>query len=364
MFGLKSNSKYEGRPPRYFRWQRHWIDLIAVHQALRGLVEARLPLAEGLLQLSDDDAPRTLCYTFYWLHDDIASGSTLARAMANQANFFPPFCVEMIRAGEESGKLEEALEALVARLEASLELRHRTATHGYYIGNLLLVETFFMGFILTFVMPQFRQIFASFGRSLNPFARFFMDMPGAEVVLISPFFIMLFWVMFQYSSLKNGFLYRTATNAIGNIPGFARLHRKRYLGDACAMIALLTRGGRPLHTALRAAGETSPSLYVTQLLFALADDVEEGTSLAGALRRHQNRIPRSMQALLSLSESSGNLPEGFDQLADFYLMNTRRSAHLLIEYGAPLALCLVGLIVSLFYLGLFLAVINLSTLVS
>lgn len=79
----------------------------------------------------------------------------------------------------------------------------------------------------------------------------------------------------QISTLRDG-LSRSVLRVMGSVPIVRGHHMKRYLGDACAMVSMLADAGIPLHTALRIAGEASPSVRVCRLLFGIAERLEAG----------------------------------------------------------------------------------------
>ncbi|MCF6287560.1 MAG: type II secretion system F family protein [Candidatus Hydrogenedentes bacterium] len=353
-----------GKPPRYFRWQRHWCDLIAAHHSLHGLVDSNLPLAEGLLQLSQDAPRRSLRYTFYWLHRDLSEGNALYRAMGNQPNIFPHFCVDMIRAGEESGDLEGALANLLRELDSSFQFRREVAGNGMYLTNLLVYEAVIILGLAKFVLPQFQQIWGSFGRDLVPPMGFLISMQGFWICALALLSLPVLWLAWQYSVLRNGFLRDCFLRVESVFPMSRMRHIKRYMADACTMISMLTGAGIALHVALRSAAEATPSVLCQRVLYRIADRLEEGESLRDSLDIERRVVPRSMRSLLGLAEASGHVPEGFRQIADLYQIQARRGAHLLLEIGAPLVLCAMGGLVFIWYSAVFFSVIDLSVMVT
>lgn len=351
---------FEGTPPRYYRWQKRWGELITIVRAMHWLVESKLPLAEGLLNLSQDDAPRSLSYAFYWLHDDVSKGVPLSRAMGNQPNIFPEFCVDVVRAGENSGKLEEALGNLLSSLENSFHIRRRASGHGVYLVYLLIAECILMAFLNAFVLPQFSVILNALGRDINIFARIFLEFDGMWLLALAAGAVPFVWVAAQYSALSNGTVYRTLLSVEGLLPGLRRGHMKRHLANACDTCALLTAAGIPLHSALQSAADTNPSNRCRKILVGLADGLEAGDSLGDLLGRSEKGMPTAMRSILRLSEASGQVPDGFRQVSDLYRAQGRRGALMLIEIGAPVVLCCVGLLVFAFYSAVFLAIIDLG----
>src|SRR5690606_30698803 len=141
-----------GYPPRYYRWLSHWRDLLDITRALRGLLVGHLPLAPGLLQLSQDAPRRALRCSFYGLHRELMGGRPLWEGMEYQPELYPPFYVALIQSGDESGQLPEVLADLEAELEAQIAFRRRAASINTYLGVTLACQLLVMVGVMTYVM--------------------------------------------------------------------------------------------------------------------------------------------------------------------------------------------------------------------
>ncbi len=354
--------QFSGRPPRYVRWQRHWEDLLAVLRAMEGLVDSEFPLVEGLKELSYDAPRHGQRYVLYWMANDIESGASVSQAVGSQSHFFPAITVELVRAGEESGNLKSALTSLVRELERGLALRLRVAHVGFYLVWILIVEAVLVVGLASSAAPLLADIIQSFGLQEDPSLAYWAALQNQWGLVLAVVALPVCWVMMQRSKLTGGFLHSAALATSSLLPGVRRWYRKRHLADACTILGLLTGAGIPLHRALRSAAEANLYRPCRVLLGNLADGVEGGTSLSDALARSGQDAPESFRNLLRLADSSGEVPAAFSQLADLYELQLHRRGHLLIEFGAPLCLMGIGLVVFFFYSQLFFTLLELTNL--
>jgi len=147
-------------------WQ--WQRLITVTEQLADLVRANAPLDGGLQALAAD-APKGKTRELYLdIREDIINGIPFHEALANRTAFFPQFCVELIRVGEESGRLAESLEELASELTEICRLKQQTQSYAVYIIGVLLYAMAMICGLGSFALPQFTTIYSSFANAAPP----------------------------------------------------------------------------------------------------------------------------------------------------------------------------------------------------
>lgn len=353
---------FSGGAPRYVRWQRHWEDLLAVLRAMEGLVDGGFPLVEGLKELSHDAPRYGQRYVLHWLAHDMEAGASLSQAVGSQSRFFLPVAVDLIRAGEDAGNLKAALARLADEVARSLAFRLRVAHVGSYLVMILIVEAVLIVGLASSAAPLLVNITASFGVRPDRSFAYWVALQNQWSLVLAVMALPVCWVLMQRSKLTGGISHSLGMAVSSLLPGVRRWHRKRHLADACTILGLLTAAGVPLHRALRSAAEANLYRPCRVLLSHLADDIEGGVSLSDALARSEHDTPRSFRNLLRLAESSGDVPSAFSQLAELYALQLQRRGHLLVEFGAPLCLISIGLVVFFFYSRLFFALLHLTNL--
>lgn len=337
-------------------WQKRWNQLVLVLEELAGLVSANVPLAAGCLALAQDAPNRRLSALFTGLHDDLANGFALHEAMQHSDNFFPSYCSESVRAGEESGRLAEVLRDLAANLMESLSFRSRTQQVGAYLFIVLFVESLILLALLTFVMPQMQEIFTAYHRSLPFMARLLVSAQHLylpHLLLACAMGVPILWGLTQLSALSGGPLSRRFDAAALRLPFLRRKFLERHLGNAAAVAEVLLSAGIPLHKAFHAAAEASAPVPVRLALLRVAAALEQGTSLGEAMLRERSIVPEAFREIVALGEASGELPKALRQLKELYRQRSMRNARLALDIGGPVLLCFIGGIVFIVWAGFF-----------
>lgn len=355
------------RLPRYLRWQSHWRDLVIAVQEIGNLVEARAPLAGGMLALSHDAPNRALSRVFLTLYGQIEEGMQLHEAMAEVPEFFPRYTVELVKAGEESGNLAETLREIQRDLSEMLETRRIIQGNGFYLFSVGIVEAVIIAMLVSFVAPQFAEIYNAMEGDKSQllglllFADNYYLAPAACLFMMAA---VLLWAALQHSSLQSGRLAIALQRVAMTIPLLRSPVLKRQLSRGCAIAAKLLDAGIPLHLALQSAGDAAAGHACRSVFRRIGRRVEMGNSLQQAMHEEHSTLPRSFFGLAAVGESSGQLPQAFRQLATLYHSQALRTSALAVEIGAPLMLCVIAAVVFVVYGAFFLSVMGLSRIVS
>lgn len=354
------------RGPRYIYWQWHWNALLLVLEEIEGLILANAPLAEGLLALSHDAPNWKFRELFLVLHEDVAGGFALHEALRRRPQFFPAYCADAVRAGEESGRLAEVLHDLQQDLSGRLSLRRRTEQVGSYLFYVIIMEAWIILGILQFVMPQFIEIFSSFGRGPGFLMRLLdtaTDWYVPHLVLLLAIAVPILWLVTQATALQGAPLPRLLQYLGMKIPIARGVLVQRNLAQGSAIAALLVEAGLPLHEAFRAAGNSDLAAPCQRAFTTLAQRIEQGSSLRDALQQQSGEFPKSFCGLVALGENSGQVPEALRQVTVLYQVRALRNAGLSLDIGGPLLVCATGCAVFVVYFAFFQWILALPSLI-
>ncbi len=368
---ISDSSRMTSAPPaapgRYYRWLSHWRDLLAATRALRELVDARLPLAQGLHQLSQDAPRPALRHSLYWLHRELSGGMTLCQAMENQPDFFPPFYVKLIEAGENGGQLAEVLADLEVELQEQLTFRRRVASINLYLTITLFSQLLLVVTILTFVSPQITDLTYQFGGSPPAALQWANTLHACGLTLAllgGAIFLPLFWIALEFSRLRGGRLSQDWARIVPWIPLVGPAQRRGQLAAACAILGRLLRAGVPLPQAIRITSTSALPKSCSGPFARLATAVEGGEDVGVALNHDFAFFPATFRALVALGVSSGQLPEALQQASTLYRSQSVHKVRMALEMGAPLLIVLNGLLVFLVYGAFFITIMSFPLLIS
>ena len=363
------------RGPRFFRPACQRRALLELTGQLADLVRLRVPLGEGIAAMALDAPDRKVRSLLFVVSLDLKSGLSLHAALARRANFFPASYVDLVRVGEETGRLGTMLDRLESSLLQAGRFQDALAGHLFYLKAILLSVVLVGTLAVLMLSNQFREIFSSFGSAL-PWTSLWLirlhePLSAAPAWVVVPgvllFGFVLVWMERTVPLLsvrRNGpsrFLWRI----LMRMPWLGRLYRARDLSHAARQLETLVWAGMPLDKALddAASGDVSPMMSAAMTRLARA--VRQGQSFDAALGRESIRLfPRTFRGLVQLGEQAGALSDSLGQLAQLYQSEALNRARLLLNVGAPLGVCCVGAYVFLVCHAFYGVIFGLSALVT
>lgn len=343
-------------------------ELEAFHQHLLTAARAEAPLTESLRALEDGLNPGRLRDMLRSMRCRLEAGATLPEALAGHPASFPPFERALVKAGVESGRLEEALESL-ARYDAHrAELRHRVHEMLAYPCVVLVAAVAALGLLLLEVVPEFEAFYSDFGVEFPWLLRFVVALSRTvregrwESIALTVGALaagggllgLLAWLSGRVSALGRLRL---------RVPGLGARDRCRCTALFSRSLGLLLAGEYPLDESVRIAAETAGNPWFARRVGGAARRVNLGTPLGEALN-DAGPLPQSYCWLVATADRLGNLPEALRRLADDYDAEMQGWDHLLAGLLAPALLLTTGVVVGMVVLSLYLPLYQLGTSLS
>jgi type II secretory pathway component PulF len=314
------------------------------------IVKCNAPLVEGL-DLAALDAPnRKLEMVFLALRDDVASGLSISEAMRGLPRFFPAHYCDLVKAGEETGRLYEVIHGLNEHNAAQRALRESRNGWFAYIAVVGIVQFSLFSFIVTFVMPVFSEVYQDFGSQLPGIVGWLITaLPDREMMIAV--FGALGVVLLLGLPVKKWFYMPHRKKLTGVpldklaycLPGFHGAYVGRNTAHIAGVLAKLLRAGVPIDVALNDCVELDVSLMYAGALSRIRDRVVAGESLSESFGKEFG-FPRGFCEWIALGEESGMLPDALDKAADLYHRRALRNDRILTETLIPLCVLLLGII--------------------
>ncbi len=284
-------------------------DVPMVTRQLATLLRAGIPLADALNALTQQIENRQLERAFRQIKEDIASGSSTADAFARHPRFFNDLYVNMIRAGEASGNLDEILRRLAEFLQKQARNRGKVAAALGYPIVLVGVGTIVVAILMTFVVPK---IVASIVAKGAP-----LPLPTEILIGISNFLKAYWWALLlgalalflayaAWASTPAGRLKRDTI--LLRLPVFGQLFKKQSVGRFASTFATLLRSGIPALECLRVLREIVDNALLAKTLDQVHDRIVEGADIATPLK-NSGVFPPVVGYMIAIGEQSGQLEE-------------------------------------------------------
>ncbi len=329
-------------------------------QQLATLLGAGQPLDRALgilLELPETgDARKVLTR----VRDTVRGGAPLSVALEHQHGLFSRLYVNLVRAGESGGGLDDALRRLADYLERSRELRSRVINALIYPIILISLVMLSVVFLLVAVVPQFETLFASLNAELAWYTKAVLWISGA---LRSGWWVILAVILVAAWWLNGKF-----ADPAWRLQLDRRLLNTRYAGALIARLdtarlartlGTLVGNGVPLLTALNLSGNVLSNRVLAEALETASGEVKSGSGLGYALGR-QKVFPRLAVQMIQVGEESGELDSLLTKVADTFDIETRNALDRLLALLVPTLTVVMAMIVAAIILSVLLPIYDMT----
>jgi type IV pilus assembly protein PilC len=293
-------------------------DLVAFSRQFAVMVGASVPVVEVLKTLSQQDIKPKLRRIITEISDEVDSGETLSSSLALRPNLFSNFYVSVVKAGEHSGKLDDALNYISDEMEKDYDMNSRIRGAMIYptfvIGTMLII-----GFLMMiFVVPKLTAIIVETGSQL----------PLATKILIatSSFLIDYWWLILALLIgliislriyLKSTFGRSQFDHLILKLPILGQLLQMIYLVRFTRSMNTLIMGGVNISESLKISGEVVSNKYYQKIIAKTIIEVQSGNSICTIFAKTPE-IPTMVSQMMLVGEKTGKLGLSLDKVTSFY----------------------------------------------
>lgn len=320
-------------------------DLAAFYRQFATLLNAGLPLYQCMVGLESNTENRKLKEIVRAGQAQVLAGGQFSDVMASYPWIFSPMQTALTRAAEAGGTLDDTLRRLADYVEHELEIRRLISRETLYPKLVLAAAIFILGLPgLTGEMPAVAQLVVG---SLKPgfeytFGRYLWDTVGFSLLMAVP--ISGFYALVRLSFFNVSGVRETYDTVKMSVPGVGKLVRMFALARFGRTFASLYRGGFPMGTALEIAGDTCGNAVVRKAALQARPHADRGALASEALRSSGVFPPLAID-MFRTGETTGNLDEMMDRMAEFYESEARLKSHMVAMIFATGVFLLVALLV-------------------
>jgi len=294
----------------------------------------------------------------------VEDGSSLSQALAEYPNIFDQTFRAIVAAGESTGQTAQAFQRLATMTKAQQEIKVRVIGAMIYPALLLLMAIGVVSVLMFFVLPKFDDLYQTLGTKL-PLLTTLM-IAASTWIRSHPWvvgFLVAMVVMVPYLAVRMPLVRSLFDRIVLRLPLISTLVQRLVLAKVFRVWGTLIRSNVPLIEGLRLARGSTTNVRFLAILDQVIQEVEEGSSVGGALGRHPI-VPRTMVAAISTGEQSGQLGESLLFLADYLDQENTETIGTLTRLVEPLILVIMGAVVGVIAIALFLPLFDLTSAVS
>jgi len=330
---------------------------------LATLLESGLPLDKSLLVLMDltEDNER-LRKLIARVLDKVKGGASLADALEQQAGIFSKFYLNMIRAGEAGGSLGEVLTRLSDYLERSQELKDTVSTALIYPAILLVMSLASLFVMLTFVVPQFTEMFESAGKALPVSTQIVV---GLANWLQSYWWVLLTGIVFISSYMKlqlaDPIKKKGWDGRFLKLPLAGTIIMNKETANISRTLGTLLGNGVSILSALVIVRETVDNLVIAAAIEDAEGQLKQGKHLSDALLE-KGLFPKMAMQMIKMGEETGRLEEMLLRVATIYDKQLRVAIQRLLAFLEPALIITLGLMIAGIIVSILLAILSVNDL--
>ena len=344
-------------------WKRKKVpqkDLLIFTQELSTLVKAGLTLDRSLSVLSDLTENDYLAEVVGELLREIKGGKALSEALSTYPQVFPKVYVNMVRAGEVGGALDQILERLEDYLEGADELRSYLISSMIYPCILVVVAIGSIIIMMTVVIPQFADIFENAGAPV--------PLPMMVLLVLRGFLTGFWWLILLvigggaywiYSRLKTEEGRLNWDRQVLKLPVVGSVLRKLEVSRFSRTLGTLLQSSVPLIQSINLVKEIVENQAIASTMESIKSGVKKGEGLTRPIREAEI-FPAFALHLLAVGEETGRLDDMLLQIADSYDRDLRRSLQRLVALLEPAIILVMGLIIGVMVVSMLYSIFSIN----
>jgi type IV pilus assembly protein PilC len=336
-------------------------DVLMLTQQLSSLLRSGMSLSDAIDVLERRTQKKAMAAILSSLHNDIVQGETLSASLARHPRLFSRFFVNLVKAGEASGTLDEVLIRLGKHQEQASEIREKVVGALIYPIIVVLAGIGAVIFFMTFMVPRFVIMFREM--------RTTMPLPTRVLIAISDAFTSYWWigaaaivavvvVIRQRSRTPEG---RLALDALKlRLPVFGGIVEANAFGQFARTLATLLENGVPVLTALQIVEDTMTNRIIANEIREARTRVTDGTSISQPLAKGEI-FPPLLLDMLAVGEESGEVVPALKNIADMYEQELSHKIKIFTTLLEPAIIIFMALMVGSIVFSILTAVFDITS---
>ena len=336
-------------------------DLTLMTRQMAVLLRAGMPLAEALKALIDQTSNARLQKTVYAIREQVIEGGRLADGMAAHPRIFSPLYINMVRAGESSGTLEQVLFRLDDILDHQAKLKAKIVSTMAYPAFMAVFAVAIIGFLSLVVMPKITDLFTKRDQDLPKLT---------EYLMATTDFIMTYWYLLAGGVLLVYILWKTWVSIpkgrkawdhlLLRLPLFGPLRRKLICGRFARILGTMLESGLTMMNALDVVVTIIGNKHIEESMDGIMASVRRGRGLSAPMKE-SGEFPAMFIHMVELGQRSGELESMLKQTADTYDDDVEVTIDALVSLLEPVIIIVMGLFVGVLVMSILMPILDMSS---
>lgn len=335
-------------------------EIVILSRQMSTLFEAQVSALKAFSLLSGNTENKLLATKLNQIVSDLQAGASIAGALGKHPDVFSDFYVNMVKAGEESGKLTQVFSFLADYLDRQYALTSKTKHALVYPAFVIGIFIVVMVLMFTVVVPKLSAIILESGQDIPFYTK--------AVLWISDFMVNYGIFLFIFIALFIGYVLRLVRTKKGKkllddmkltFPVFGNLYRKVYLARIADNMDTMLSAGIPIVRAIEITSNVVGNKRYQEILRDSMESVKAGKSFSDSLLKHKE-IPKIMPQIVKVGEETGSMGQILKMLAKFYKREVDEAVDTLVGLIEPFMIISLGLGVGLLLVSVLVPIYNIA----
>lgn len=336
-------------------------DIAIFFRQLATMMAAGVPLVQSFDIIGrghDNPSMRSLILK---IKNEVESGTSLSESLAKHPIYFDDLVINLVNAGEQAGVLETLLDKIATYKEKTEYLKAKIKKAMFYPAAVIVVAIIVTAILLIFVVPQFEQLFSSFGADLPAFTR--------VVVNLSEFMQEWWWLVFGIAAgsifgvlqakKRSRKFSRTLDRLTLKLPIVGTIMHKASVARYARTLGTMFAAGVPLVEALGSVAGATGNVVYSDAVLMIRDSVATGQQLQFAMSQ-TGLFPNMVEQMVAIGEESGSLDNMLNKVADFYEQEVDDAVDALSSLLEPIIMSILGILIGGLVVAMYLPIFKMG----
>jgi type IV pilus assembly protein PilC len=339
-------------------------DLALMARQFATMVSSGISLLKALSILAEQTESKKLAETLGAVRGDVETGVSLSTALTKHTDVFPPLMINMIRAGEVGGFLDQVLLQLAQNFEDEVKLKAKVKSAMTYPVVVFIIAIVAVVGMLLFIVPIFAKMFADMGGTLPLPTQVLVWLSDAMKYAAPVGIVVAIVGPIVWRRVKNRAGVRNVVDPLKlKMPIFGLLAQKIALSRFTRNLGTMLRSGVPILQSLDIVGSASGNIVIERAANDVMESVRSGQSLAGPLSQHKV-FPAMVVQMMSVGEDTGALDTMLHKISDFYDQEVEATTEALTSLIEPLMIAVLGSIIGAMIVAMYMPIFGVFNLIN
>jgi type IV pilus assembly protein PilC len=335
--------------------------VVILSRQVATLFAAQVSALKAFTMLSDNTENKFLGVKLNQICDDLKAGVSISGALSRHPDVFSNFYLNMVKVGEETGKLDQIFSSLADYLDRQYALTSKTKNALIYPIFVIFTFMVVITLMMVIVIPKLSAIILDSGQEVPFYTKLVIGVSG--LFINYGIFVLIFLIIFgvwlwRIARTEQGKAYLDRTRL--SVPYVGNLYKQLYLSRIADNLNIMLTSGVQIIRALDITAGVVGSYVYQEILKEVADGVKSGLSLSATFEKHNKQIPSIMVQMMRVGEETGSLGVILNTMTSFYKREVDDAVDTLVGLIEPVMIVVLGLGVGILLVSILVPIYNLA----